>query len=154
MHKKLKSKTFNFIKPTIIFSIIGFFISGFTAIGIFGVQMLLTLLGMDCPIAWTVIWLFSILGSLTLPYVFYIHIQKIKQKKTRNLKAYLNIFNFLEYVLIQASLCMFFTSGDTLCNGKGGQNGLELIFSAWLAIPILICLSYIFTKTYSKKTEI
>jgi len=131
-----------------------YFIPGFTAIGILGLQMFLTWLGIDCTIAWIVIWLLSILGSLTLPCFFYIYIQKINQKEIRSLKAYLNIFNLLEYILIQASLCMFFTSGDTLCNGKGGQNGLELVFTAWLAIPILILLSFIFTRVFNKKTEI
>jgi hypothetical protein len=147
----LNIKKFNFIKPTIIFSIIGIFIPGFTAIGILGIQMLLTSFGIGCSIAWKGIWIFSILSSLILPFLFYVHIQKMNQKKLRNLKTYLNIFNLFEYILIQASLSIFFTTGEILCYGGGGQNGIGLAFSAWFAIPILICFSYIFTKTFNQK---
>jgi hypothetical protein len=149
----LKRKKFGFIKPTIIFSVIGIFIPGFTAIGILGIQMLLTSIGIECSNAWNGIWIFSILSSIILPLFFYLHIQKINQDKLRNLKIYLNLFNIFEYFLIQASLSAFFTTGEILCYGSGGQNGIELAFSAWLAIPILICFSFIFSKRLNKKIE-
>jgi len=151
--RKLNRKKINFIKPTIIFSIIGIFIPGFTAIGILGTQMLLTSFGIECSIAWKGIWFFSILSSLILPFLFYVRIHKMNQKKSQNLKIYLNMFNLFEYILIQAGLSVFFTTGEILCYGSGGQNGIELAFTAWLAIPILICFSYIFTKTFNQKTE-
>jgi len=37
-----------------------------------------------------------------------------------------------------------------LCNGNGGQNGLELAFTAWLALPILILFSFVFKRIFKQ----
>jgi hypothetical protein len=62
---------FNFIKPTLIFTIVGLLIPGFTAIGLLGFQMLLSKIGIECSTAWTVIWTTTTIAGLFLPYLFY-----------------------------------------------------------------------------------
>ena len=139
---------FNFIKPTLIFLIVGFFIPGFTAIGLLGLQMLLRKFNIECSTAWTIIWIFTISAVLILPILFYRYITRLTKDKLHSLKLRLNLFNLLEYIFIQSSLTPIFTSGQMLCYGRDGQNGLELVFTAWLALPILLIFSFIFNKTF------
>jgi hypothetical protein len=54
------------------------------------------------------------------------------------------IFNIIEYSFIQCTLTILFTNGQTLCYRTDGQNGLEFVFTGWIAIPILIVFSYLF----------
>jgi hypothetical protein len=138
---------FNFIKPTLIFAIVGLFIPGFTTIGLLGLQMLLSNFGIECSTAWTIIWTTTIIAGLILPYLFYRHITILTVDKSQSLKTRLRFFNLFEYIFIQSSLTPLFTSGRTLCYVSDGQNGLELVFTAWLALPILIAFSYIFNQT-------
>lgn len=137
---------FNFLKSTLIFALVGLFIPGFTAIGLLGLQMLLSSLGVDCETAWTVIWSFTIFGAIILPIVFIGHIRNINRDKRKSLKTKLILFNLFEYIFIQAGLATLLTNGRTLCYVGDGQNGLEFAFTAWLSLPILILLSYIFGK--------
>jgi len=139
---------FNFTKPTLIFAIVGLFIPGFTAIGLLGLQMLLSNFGIECSTAWTIIWTTTIIAGLILPFLFYRHITRLTFDKLQSLKTRLTYFNLLEYIFIQSSLTPIFTSGRTLCYVGVGQNGIELVFTAWLALPILIIISFIFNKTY------
>jgi hypothetical protein len=141
---------FNFIKPTIIFSIVGFFIPGFTAIGLLGLQMLLSKIGIECSTAWTIIWTITTIGGLLLPFLFYIHIITLAADKMQSLKTRLTFFNLFEYIFIQSSLTPLFTSGRTLCYVTDGQNGLELVFTAWLALPILIAFSFVFNQIFKQ----
>jgi hypothetical protein len=138
---------FNFTKPTLVFAIVGLFIPGFTAIGLLGLQLLLSNIGIECSKAWTIIWTTTIISGLILPLLFYRHITKLTVEKFQSLKTRLTFFNLFEYIFIQSSLTPLFTSGRTLCNVSDGQNGLELVFTAWLALPILIIFSYIFNQT-------
>jgi hypothetical protein len=138
---------FNFIKLTLIFAIVGLFIPGFTAIVLLGLQMLLSNVGIECSTAWTIIWTTTIIAGLILPFLFYRHITRLTVDNLQSLKTRLTFFNLLEYVFIQSSLTPLFTSGRTLCYVGDGQNGLELVFTAWLALPILIALSYTFNQT-------
>ncbi|MFK5983589.1 MAG: hypothetical protein QM499_11790 [Flavobacteriaceae bacterium] len=146
----MKNKKFNFLKPTLIFLIVGLFIPGFTVIALLGFQMLLTSLGIECHNAWNILWTVTVLGGLILPILFYIHIQYLTEKKLKNLKLRLTLFNLFEYIFIQASLALFFTNGQTLCYVSDGQNGMELVFTAWLALPILIGFSFLFQQTLRK----
>ena len=141
---------FNFIKPTLIFAIVGLFIPGFTAIGLLGLQMLLSKIGIECSSAWTIIWMTTIIAGLILPLLFYRHINRLTIDRLQSLKTRLIFFNLLEYILIQSSLTPLFTNGQTLCYGSGGQNGLELVFTAWLALPILTIISFIFNQTFKQ----
>lgn len=137
---------FNFIKPTVIFTVVGLFIPGFTAIGLLGLQMLLIKIGIECSTAWTIIWATTTIGGLLLPFLFYRHLTTLTADKMQSLKTQLTFFNLFGYIFIQSSLTPLFTSGRTLCYVTDGQNGLELVFTAWLALPILIAFSFAFNQ--------
>jgi hypothetical protein len=141
---------FNFVKPTLIFAIVGLFIPGFTAIGLLGLHMLLSNIGIECPTAWTIIWTTTIITGLISPFLFYQHISRLTADKLQSLNTRLTFFNLSEYIFIQSSLTPLFTSGQTLCYGKGGQNGLELAFTAWLALPIIITISFVFRQAFKQ----
>lgn len=138
---------FSFIKPTLIFTIVGLFIPGFTAIGLLGLQMLLSKIGIECSTSWIAIWTTTTIAGLLLPYLFYKNIATLTADKIQLLKTRLTFFNLFEYIFIQSSLTPLFTSGRTLCYVTDGQNGLELVFTAWLALPILIAFSFAFNQT-------
>ncbi len=133
-----------------IFCVIGIFIPGLTAIGLIGLQILFTKIGLECPDAWILIWSTTITGSLIVPIIFYRYIRVITKPKAQKLKNQITFFNLFQYTLIQAGLSSLFTDGETLCYGSGGQNGLELVFTAWLSLPILISLSLMFNFINSK----
>lgn len=147
MHTEFAIRKFDFMKPTIIFSIVGFLIPGFTAIGLFGFQMMFSSLGLECTTAWNMLWAITIIGGLALPFLFFKHIRTMTEEKLIKLNSQLNLFNLFEYIFLQASLALFFTNGHTLCYVSDGQNGLELVFTAWLALPILIGLSFLFRQS-------
>jgi hypothetical protein len=63
------------------------------------------------------------------------------------------IFNIVEYTFIQATLAAFFTSGRTRCYVTDGQNGLEFAFTGWMALPVLVVLSFVFDKLREGKIE-
>lgn len=138
------------IKPTLIFSIIGIFFPSLTAVGLLGIQELLSNLGHECSEAWKTIWTVTSIAGLILPLLFYRYLSLMTFNKLGSLKTALFFFNLLEYVFIQSSLTPIFTSGRTLCYVSDGQNGLELVFTAWLALPILIVFSFIFNGILKK----
>jgi hypothetical protein len=146
-------KKYNFISPTLKFCIAGLFIPGFTAIAIFGLQMGIEGLGIECSASWTILWTVTTIGMVTAPFIF------IRLMNKRLLEGYnlttdsLIIFNIIEYVFIQATLVTFFTSGQTLCYVTDGQNGLEFAFTGWMALPLLILLSLVFDNLRERKTH-
>ena len=137
---------FNFLKPTLISCVIGVFIPGFTAILFFLFQLLTNKLNVECETYWKSLWILTTIISIVSPIFFIKNIEKTKNPTL----AKLTFFNFIEYISIQACFAQFFTSGKTFCYGSGGQNGLELVFTAWLALPILICFSFIFKYRFEK----
>ena len=137
---------FDFLNPTIIFSIIGIFIPGFTAIGLVGFQMLLSSFGIECTIAWKLIWTLTTIIGIVLPIIFIKHILNITFEKIENLKSKLIIFNLVEYICIQSSIGSLMSNSNTLCYVSDGQNGIEYVFTAWLALPILVVFSIVFNK--------
>ena len=127
-----------------IFCVIGLFIPGFTAILLVFTQLILDKLGMECTYIWKSFWVFSWIGMIALPILYF---KKLKKKETEShdkLKAYLIFFNFFEYLFIQTALSVFFTTANTLCYVADGQNGIELVFTAWMSLPILMIFSYFF----------
>lgn len=140
---------FNYIKPTLISCAIGLFIPGFTAILFFLFQLLSDKIGIDCSTSWKSIWILTSLISVTLPFVF---IENIKKTNNPTLTK-LTLFNFIEYISLQACLAQFFTDSKTICYGSGGQNGIELVFTAWIALPILVCISFIFKYKLENNIE-
>ncbi|HKO78404.1 MAG TPA: hypothetical protein VJU52_14405 [Flavobacterium sp.] len=127
-----------------IFCLIGFFIPGFTAILLLGIQMLLTEIGMECANSWKLIWTGTWIGMILLPILFFRYLNGKSTVPYQKIKTNLILFNLFEYIFIQASLASLFSNGNTLCYGSGGQNGIEFAFTAWLALPILIIFSYFF----------
>lgn len=143
----------NLIQPTVIFSIVGFFFPSLTMIGLLGVQTLLSNLGIECSAAWKIIWKVTTVAGLILPFLFYRFLTRVTSDKLRLVKTWLFFFNLFEYIFIQSSLTPLFTSGQTLCYVSDGQNGLELVFTAWLALPVLIAFSYIFNRVLKMREE-
>ena len=146
MNENLIQNHFNFILNTLVFCAIGFVIPGFTAIILLGIQIIFTKIGIECSSAWKIIWILNWIGMVVLPYLFLQYIKIIPEEKLPLLKSRLIFFNLLEYIFIQASLASFFTSGQTLCYVSDGQNGIELVFTAWLALPILFSFSLYFSR--------
>lgn len=146
-------KKYNFINPTLKFCIAGLFIPGFTAVAIVGLQMGIGLLGIECSKSWIVLWGLTIIGVVIAPVIF------VRLMNKRLLEGYnlttdkLIIFNIIEYSFIQCTLAIFFTSGQVLCYGNGGQNGIEFVFTGWLALPFLIVLSLVFDILRERRTE-
>ena len=135
---------YRYLKATMIFCLIGFFIPGFTAILLLGIQMLLTEIGMECANSWKLIWTGTWIGMILLPILFFRYLNGKSTMPYQKIKTNLILFNLFEYIFIQASLALLFTNGNILCYGSGGQNGIEFAFTAWLALPILIIFSYFF----------
>jgi hypothetical protein len=147
----MKNKV-GFVKTTGWFSLAGLFIPGFTAIGIIGLQSLITLFGVECANSWSLLWSITIVGSIILPWVFLRFIQRTSLE-TETLRKWLIFFNIIEYTLLQASLASLFTNGQTLCYVSDGQNGLEFAFTGWFAIPIILLLSVLFQQVQKAKLE-
>ncbi|PVX45039.1 hypothetical protein C8C85_0802 [Flavobacterium sp. 103] len=135
---------YRYLNATLIFCLIGFFIPGFTAILLLGIQMLLTEIGMECANSWKLIWTGTWIGMILLPILFFRYLNGKSTVPYQKIKTNLILFNLFEYIFIQASLASLFTNGNTLCYGSGGQNGIEFAFTALLALPILIIFSYFF----------
>ncbi len=135
---------YRYLKATLIFCLIGFFIPGFTAVLLLGIQMLLTEIGMECANSWKLIWTGTWIGMVLLPILFFRYLNGKSTVPYQKIKTNLILFNLFEYILLQASLASLLTNGNTLCYGSGGQNGIEFAFTAWLALPILIIFSYFF----------
>lgn len=140
---------FNFIKPTLICCFIGIFIPDFTAVLFFLLQLLTDKINVDCKTYWSSLWILTSIFSIASPFLF---LENIKKTKSPTLTK-LTLFNFLEYICLQASLSQFFTNSKTICYGSGGQNGIELIFTAWIALPILVSLSFVFKYKFEKLIE-
>ena len=127
-----------------IFCVIGFIIPGFTAILLVGIQIILEKLGMVCTSIRKTFWLLSWIGMILLPILFFKILNKKETESYEKLKTNLVFFNFFEYFFIQTAFSLFYTKADTICYVSDGQNGIELAFTAWLSLPILMIFSYIF----------
>lgn len=127
-----------------IFCIIGFIIPGFTAILLVGLQLTLGKIGVECTSIWKSFWLFSWIGMILLPVLFFRNLKRKETESYEKLKTQLIFFNLFEYFFIQVALSTFFTTANTLCYVSDGQNGIELAFTAWLSLPVLMIFSYIF----------
>ena len=136
-------KPFSFVGKTGYFLIAGFFIPGFTAIILVGLQLLLTRLGVECSLAYKIVFGISAIAALTAPYFFIRYFAKVEFTKV-DMSKRLIFFNLAEYTFIQGGLALFFSNTNTLCYVTDGQNGLEIIFFGWVALPILILLSWLF----------
>lgn len=139
-------KKLNLVKPTLYFSIAGFFIPGITAICLLGLQMGIEAIGFECSSSIIIIWAICTITSLLLPIFFIKFLERFDLNQRQSLNTKLILFNIVEYTCLQAALASFFSNPKTLCYVTDGQNGLEIIFTGWLAIPILVLLSFIFER--------
>jgi hypothetical protein len=137
------SEKFDYLKPTGVFIKVGLFIPGFTAIVLLGIQMLLVSFGVECSHAWSFIWVFTTIGAIVFPIIFF---KSTRKADSSRIKSWLTVFNIIEYICIQGCLAQFMTDGNTLCYVGDGQNGIELVFTAWLALPIIYLISLTFNK--------
>src|SRR5687768_8352428 len=135
-----------FIKPTLKLSLAGIFIAGFTAILFFFVQTGLTYLGVECSMAWIILWIITTIGAVASPIIFIRKLKKSMEQGYDLTPRDIIIFNLIEYSFIQCSLAALVSSSKTLCYTTNGQNGLQFVFTAWIAIPILITLSLLFDQ--------
>ena len=143
---------YNFVKSTLFFCAVGFIIPGFTTILLLGTQKLFTKIGIECSNAWRLIWSITWVGMIALPILFANYLKNL-DNDDQTLKNKFILFNSLEYIFIQASLAFFFTSGNTLCYVSDGQNGLELVFTAWLGLPILLIFSFVYKNIWEQKID-
>lgn len=147
------NKKQSYISSTLKFCIAGLFISGLTVYVIIGLQMGIEFLVRDCESSWTILWTITIVGAVVTPLVF-VRLMYNKLSKGYNFtNDKITNFNVVEYTFIQGSLAIFFTNGHTLCYGHPGQNGLEFIFTGWLALPFLIIFSLVFDNLRSRRIE-
>jgi len=144
---------FSYTNSTLKFSIAGFFIPGFTAIILLGFQMGLTLLGLECSVAWKVIWTITTIGAIGAPILFVRIMDRTMMAGFHLTSKETIFFNLIEYTFIQCTLAFPISTGQRLCHGRDGQNGLELVFTAWAAIPILILIALTFDYLKRKKMD-
>jgi hypothetical protein len=148
-----KKKNQSYVSSTLKFCIAGLFIPMVTVYAIVGLQMGIDYLGIECKTSWTILWTITTVGAITAPFVF-VRLMNKKLSTGYNFSndKLLN-FNIIEFTFIQCSLATFFTNGQTFCYGNGGQNGIEFMFTGWLALPFLIVLSLTFDNLRSSKIE-
>lgn len=146
-------KNQSFISSTMKFCIAGLFIPMVTVYAIVGLQMGIDYLGIECKTSWTILWTITTVGAIGAPFVFVRLMNKKLSTRYNFLNDKLLNFNIIEFTFIQCSLATFFTNGQTLCYGNGGQNGIEFMFTGWLALPFLIVLSLTFDNLRSRKIE-
>ena len=72
-----RTKPFSFVGHTGYFLIAGIFIPGFTAIILVGCQLFLTKLGVECPLAYKIVFAISAIGALITPYFFIRYFEKV-----------------------------------------------------------------------------
>ncbi len=124
-----------------------------TVYAIVGLQMGIDYLGIECKTSWTILWTITTVGAIAAPFVFVRLMNKKLSTRYNFSNDKLLNFNIIEFTFIQCSLATFFTNGQTLCYGNGGQNGIEFMFTGWLALPFLIVLSLTFDNLRSRKIE-
>ena len=95
-----RTKPFTFVSTTGYFLIAGFFIPGFTAIGLLSFQMLLTKFGVECSLAYKIVFAISAVAALTAPYLFTTYFAKVDFTKV-DLSKRLILFDVIEYIFIQ-----------------------------------------------------
>jgi hypothetical protein len=119
------------------FSIAGIFIPGFTAVLFVGFQLLLATIGVECKVSWTIIWVSTSLAVIGTP-IWFAKIIDIRKAEGFYVDSKFVIFFYvLEYTFLQGSIGSFLSDFQTLCYGTDGQNGLQFVFTGWIAIPIL-----------------
>lgn len=142
--RRFKKVEFNFVKYTFLFCIFGFFCSGFTAIVLLAIQSAFDWFLQDCVQAMRLTWYCCLCCCILTPLLFGLYLRSKEVHSNQLLKKQLGIFNVLALTFIQGTLGVFYSDPEFLCYGTDGQNGLEFVFYAWCALPILVLISYYF----------
>ena len=148
-----KRSSFNYLTPTLKFSIAGFILPSIGALIFLGLQMALSSLGLECTKSMKILWTFTVIGVFVTPYLFARLINKRLNEGFNLTSKEVTFFNLAEYFFVQCSLVPLFTTSKTLCYVGDGQNGLEFVFTGWMAIPALIILSLLFDQFRKSKIE-
>ncbi|HTH57910.1 MAG TPA: hypothetical protein VL728_17805 [Cyclobacteriaceae bacterium] len=147
------TKKVSYLAITLKFSIASFFLAVLPVFVALGFQLILTGLGADCNKAWTIIWTISWTGMIITPILFARRIRRRGLAGFHLPSQAVTFFNIIQYSFIQWSLASILTSGKTLCYVTDGQNGIEFIFTGWMAIPVLLALSLFFDFVKRKTQE-
>ncbi len=146
-------------KTTLKFCIAGIFIPGFTAVGLLKLQEGIQGSRASCEESWSILWTLTTVGVFVAPvalagalWIMWKRKRALLLKSLWLMKA-LMIFNILEYSFIQCSFAALMTDGNILCYGSGGQNGLEFVFTGWLALPVLVILSLVLDRMKGRALE-
>lgn len=145
---------FDFLAPTLKFIVAGIFMPGFTAIGVVAILLFFQSIGLTCLTASKIIWSITSIAGIVLPVAFIRYIYHLPDDKFQSLSTKLTLFNLAEYICIQFGLAPMFTNAETICYVSDGQNGIELMFTAWIALPILLILSIIFTVINRRRSRL
>jgi hypothetical protein len=145
----IHSKPFSFVGKTGYFLIAGVFIQCLTAMLLLGFQMLLEKAGVECPVAFAIVFLGAFIAAFIIPNLFIRYFTKVDFTKV-DMSRRLILFNFAELTCIQGGLSLFFSDPNTLCYVSDGQNGMEIFFAGVIALPILILLSWRFDTLHKK----
>lgn len=149
----MRSNRYKLTKQTLKFCIAGFFIPGLTVIVVFGIQVGLGLLSVECTASWAITWTITTVGMIVAPIYF---VRKLKKTLNEGYEISINSlinFNLIEYVFIQSTLAALFSNPRTLCYLSDGQNGLEFVFTGWMAMPLLVMLSLVFDNVRHRRIE-
>ena len=142
---------YNYIFTTFIFCIIGLFAPAISMLLISGFQLLISTIRISCEDSWHLIWAISWIGLIIWPILFFQLLYIKKSSEIRKIKNRLIWLNTLGYLSIQISVGSLLSSAEILCYGIDGQIGLEYVFTAWLALPILFLFSVILDRLLIKQ---
>lgn len=133
---------FNFVRYTVLFCIFGFFLCGFTLYLLFAIHLAFDSFLHDCVQAMQITWYLCLLCSVLTLLLFSLYLKSKEVHSNQLLRKQLGVFNALALTFIQGTLGVCSSDPAFLCYGTDGQNGLELVFNGWCALPLLLLVSY------------
>lgn len=142
--RRFKRVKFNFVKYTALFCVLGIFLGAFTIHLLDLINSAFGKIEKDCVDALRLTWYFCLFGCVSVPLVFGFHLKRRKIHSNQLLKTQLALFNVVTFTFIQGALGVFSSDPDFLCYGTDGQNGMELMFNGFFALPALLVISLFF----------
>ena len=145
----------SFTKPTLYFCLVGFIAVAFPAYVLLGLEYCLEKLGYSCENAILSICKCATYICLITPVTFFYYLFRSRNWfSISQIKRRILLFDLTLYVCIPAALEIHFSTPQILCNVTDGQNGLELAFSAWLALPVVMLLSVVFEQVFKGRSDV
>lgn len=140
--RRFRRAKFNFVWYTVLFCIFGLFLCVGTLYLLFGIHLAFDSLLHDCVRAMEFTWYLCLLSLILTLLLFSLYLRQQEVHSNQLLKKQLGVFNALLLTFIQGTLGVFSSDPEFLCYGTDGQNGLELVFNGWCALPLLLLVSY------------